>query len=299
MEFKKENIVFGCWPISGDYGYKSNKKSINLIKKVINFGIYEFDTAPNYGGGNAENLLGNLNAKYKKKIKINTKIGNSIKNIKSFDINFLKKNFNESLSRLKVKKINILFLHNPRTLRNEKVILNYFNDLKKKKIIAKIGLSLANDFKYSQKFISQFDVIQYDYNLLCQKKFLKNFKINKIKYKRSIFGSGTMTEKFLNKNIKFKKKDQRSKWLNFKRINLIKYHLNEIKKITKKNISQTAFTFAKKKLNKNKIIVGFRTLKNFKDFLKMYNEDMLENHFKAISQYYTNHLIKYDKRPLV
>lgn len=299
MEFKKENIVFGCWPISGDYGYKSNKKSINLIKKVIDFGIYEFDTAPNYGGGNAENLLGNLDIKYKKKIKINTKIGNSIKNIKSFNINFLKKNFKESLSRLKVKKINILFLHNPRKLKNKKDILRYFNNLKKKKIISKIGLSLANDYRYSHKFINQFDVIQYDYNLLCQKKFIEKFKINKIKYKRSIFGSGTMTEKFLNNNFKFKKKDHRSKWLSFNRINLIKYHLNEIKKITKKDIDQTAFTFVKKKLNKNKIIVGFRTLKNFKDFLKMYNENMLEDHFEMINKYYTKYLIKYDKRPLV
>ena len=234
MEYKKKNIVFGCWPISGDYGFKQNKKSIILIKKAIDFGVCEFDTAPNYGGGNAENLLGNLEAKYKKKIKINTKIGNSLKNIKSFDINSLKKNLKESLSRLKVKKINILFLHNPRKLRNKKIILNYFNDLKKKKIIKKIGLSLANDYKYTKKFISQFDVIQYDYNLLCQKKYIEKFKLNKIKYKRSIFGSGTMTEKFLNKNIKFNKTDQRSKWLNCKRINLIKHHLNEIKKLQKR-----------------------------------------------------------------
>jgi len=300
LEFNKKNIVFGCWPISGDYGIKHNKNSLTLIKKAIDLGIYEFDTAPNYGAGNSEKLLGQLDKKYKKKIIINTKIGNSPNNEKSFDVNFLKKNFEESLLRLKIKKINILFLHNPRNIKNLKEILKFLNKLKKSGIIKKSGLSLANDYKYSKIFISKFDVLQYDFNLLCQKKYLDKFKFKKVIYKRSIFGSGTITEKFLKeKKIKFNKKDHRSKWLNNKRADLIRYHLNKIKEITKKNISLTAYTFVKKNLKKNKIILGFKTLNNLKEFLIIYNENILENNYKKIKRYYNTFLIKYDKRPLV
>ena len=66
ISINKKNIVFGCWPISGDYGIKHNKNSLILIKKAIDLGIYEFDTAPNYGAGNSEKLLGQLDKKYKK-----------------------------------------------------------------------------------------------------------------------------------------------------------------------------------------------------------------------------------------
>ena len=134
MVFNRKNIIFGCWPISGDYGIKKNNESKILIKKAIDWGICEFDTAPNYGGGNAEKLLANLNKKYKDKILVNTKIGNSPTGHKSFDIKFLKKNFKDSLSRLRMKKINILFLHNPRNIENAKEILDYLRKLKKKKI---------------------------------------------------------------------------------------------------------------------------------------------------------------------
>lgn len=300
MEFNKKNIVFGCWPISGDYGERKNNRSLILIKKAIDWGISEFDTAPNYGAGNSEKLLGQLDKKYKRKIMINTKIGNSPNNEKSFDVNFLKKNFEESLLRLKIKKINILFLHNPRNIKNLKEIVKFLNKLKKGGIIKKSGLSLANDYKYSKFFISKFDVLQYDFNLLCQKKYLEKFKFKKVIYKRSIFGSGTITEKFLKETkIKFNKTDHRSKWLNNKRANLIKYHLNKIKKITKENISLTSYTFVKKNLGKDKIILGFRTLNNLKEFLSIYHKDILENNYKKIKKYYNTFLIKYDKRPLV
>ena len=111
-------IVLGTWPMSGDYGKYDISESKKLIKYFLKKGYREFDTAPNYGFGKSELILGQISNQ--KKIIVNTKIGNNSKKQKSFDYNILKKSFYESLKRLNRKSINILFLHNPRNIRNSK-----------------------------------------------------------------------------------------------------------------------------------------------------------------------------------
>ena len=99
-------IVLGTWPISGDYGKYNVKEAKKLIKYFLSKGYNEFDTAPNYGKGKSELILGKL--LHNKKVLINTKIGNNDKKQKSFNLNFIKKSFSDSLNRLKRKSINIL-----------------------------------------------------------------------------------------------------------------------------------------------------------------------------------------------
>ena len=66
---KLRKIIFGTWPISGDYSEVVNQKSIDLLRLAYKSGINEFDTAPNYGYGNSEFLLGKAFEKYKVKPK--------------------------------------------------------------------------------------------------------------------------------------------------------------------------------------------------------------------------------------
>ena len=72
-------IGFGTWGLSGkDYGFISAKKSKNLILKSVNSGIKFFDTAPLYGNGKVEKILGEAikeNKGLRKKITICTKFG--------------------------------------------------------------------------------------------------------------------------------------------------------------------------------------------------------------------------------
>ena len=109
-------IVLGTWPISGDYGKNNIAEAKKLIKYFLAKGYNEIDTAPNYGYGKSELIIGQIPSN--KKLLINTKIGNNSKKKKSFNYNFLKESFNESLKRLNRKSINILFLHNPRKIKN-------------------------------------------------------------------------------------------------------------------------------------------------------------------------------------
>jgi len=128
-----KKIVLGTWSISGDFKKPNKKNAKKLIKYCYQKGINEFDVAPNYGCGFSEKILGQVFSLYKKKPKFNTKIGNNHKKLKSFDINILKETFHKSLKNLKVKKINILFLHNPVNIRNYKEIIFFLKRLKKKK----------------------------------------------------------------------------------------------------------------------------------------------------------------------
>ena len=63
---------------------------------------------------------------------MNTKFGNFPFEGKNFNLGSLKKSVDQSLKRLKVDSINILFLHNPRLKKNEyKQICDFMDNLKK------------------------------------------------------------------------------------------------------------------------------------------------------------------------
>ena len=107
-------IVIGTWSLSGDYGYKSVSEVEEVLKYAYNIcNIKEYDTAPNYGNGLSEFLLGNIFNGIDD-VLINTKVGNIPFIGKEFDLLKLQKSFYQSLYRLKRSSINILWLHNPR-----------------------------------------------------------------------------------------------------------------------------------------------------------------------------------------
>ena len=56
-------LGFGMWPIggtqrAGDYGFVSTDEAIGAIRRAIDLGVTLFDTAPAYGNGHAELVLG-------------------------------------------------------------------------------------------------------------------------------------------------------------------------------------------------------------------------------------------------
>ena len=114
-------IILGTWPMSGDFGKYNKEDSTKLLKYCYQKGYREFDVAPNYGFGKSEEILGE--AFCNKEVLINTKIGNNSQKKKSFSVRFLEKSFYQSLYRLKRRSVNILFVHNPRRIRNiEKIV---------------------------------------------------------------------------------------------------------------------------------------------------------------------------------
>ena len=267
---KLKKIIIGTWPISGDYSEVQDKESIKMLKYAYKFGITEFDTAPNYGFGKSESLIGKTFEKFRVKPKINTKIGNNHKKYKNFNIKILKETFENSLKLMMIKKVNTLYLHNPKKIQNQKKIINFLKSLKKNNKINSYGLSISKGFKYNDKFINKFDTIQLDYNILYLKNVLnKQFK-KKIVHARSPFASGTI---FLNKKDKiFSKNDFRYKWVTKERRKVIKSQLKTIQKTFKVNIYDFSLNFLFSDKFVKKIIFGIK------------NKPQLESLFKSLKK---------------
>ena len=51
-------LGFGCWEMGGGYGDITESNVADAINRAIDLGINCFDTAPGYGGGASERMLG-------------------------------------------------------------------------------------------------------------------------------------------------------------------------------------------------------------------------------------------------
>lgn len=258
-----KKIIIGTWPLSGDYGHISASE----VEKILNFSLLknfiEFDTAPSYGNGFIEHMIGNVFSG-EKKILLNTKFGNFPFEGKNFNLGSLKKSVDQSLKRLKVDSINILFLHNPRLKKNEyKQICNFMDNLKKNKVIKYKGISLAKNHQYDENILKRFDVIQDDANLLSTNfKIYKNHKL----YGRSPFANGILAGSLMKK---FALDDHRSQWLNKpERKKIIKESVNQLSKITNLSLKKLAFFFVYNNKFINKNIFGIKSVKHIQEILR-------------------------------
>lgn len=69
-------VGFGTWPLGGrDYGRVDDHDSIKAIRRAVDLGVTLFDTAPIYGSGHAEEVLGQALEPVRKEVLIATKCG--------------------------------------------------------------------------------------------------------------------------------------------------------------------------------------------------------------------------------
>jgi len=192
-------LVLGTAQIGSKYGITNNKiisdyeiKQIFKLCKENN--IIKIDTAASYR--NSEKIIG----KYVNKDWIvNTKLPSISNNIK--DINsYIRKKINNSVKILNIKKINCLFIHNSEILfkKNSDIIYQTLFDLKKEKLINKIGISVYTPYELERALnYFEFDCVQIPISILNQK-FMKYERIKKLKEKkiviqaRSIFLQGLL-----------------------------------------------------------------------------------------------------------
>src|SRR5439155_8201873 len=67
---------FGCWPMAGDrYGPIEDEEAVAAIRRALELGVTCFDTAPAYGSGHSEEVLGRALGERRKDIVLVTKCG--------------------------------------------------------------------------------------------------------------------------------------------------------------------------------------------------------------------------------
>ncbi|MDD5529874.1 MAG: aldo/keto reductase [bacterium] len=194
-------IALGTAQLGMNYGISNKRGKIppkevfEILTKAIDFEIDVLDTA--YVYGTSEDAIGKFLLENKANIKIITKlpsIGDEYSKEKIYNF------FRTSLNRLKQKNIFCYMVHDVADILNDKAnfISKTFEDLKKEKLIEKIGVSV-----YDKKEIDfvlrnfEFDIIQLPFSIFDQR-LLQDSTIKMLKekgkeiYARSIFLQGVI-----------------------------------------------------------------------------------------------------------
>ena len=265
MNTVKKKIVIGTWSLSGDLGKVDKKEAIKILDYCIDNNFKEFDIAPTYGYG----IIDDIFSRYKNyKLKINTKFGYDSERKKNFSISILRASINKSYDLH--GKINTVFLHNPRLeIKDWKKTIEFMQNLKSKKIVNSIGISLARDYYFDKKILNEFDVVQDEINLLR----LGNLIYRKNKFQlmaRSPLATGILSNKF-SKFSKYEKQDYRNGWLKGQRKKNILNQKKKLIQIFGKNLTDASYAYLLNHDKINKIIFGVKNL-NHVNFLKRFDK---------------------------
>lgn len=259
------NLIIGTANLTSVYGYKKKKisssETLKIFKLMNKYKINYVDTAQSYGF--SEKILG----KFSKGKKIFTKfnIPNDSSNKILSDIIY---QINQSLKKLKKKKIEGILIHNSDYFLKNKInqlkIIKLLEKYKKEKKIKKIGFSIysPNELNSITKILIP-DFFQIPVNILDQrflkKKIIDKINNNKIEiHARSIFLQG----KILSKN-QFKSKLVNRKINNFHSWCI----LNNVSRIS------ACINFIRNYKFIDKVIVGIDNQTQLKEIIKVLNND--------------------------
>jgi aryl-alcohol dehydrogenase-like predicted oxidoreductase len=109
-------IGFGAWQLGNEADWQNrmaDNEGIKLVHAAIDRGCNFFDTAPNYGLGRSEELLGKALKGMRQNVVISTKFGHHADSISDFNPDRIRPSVERSLKLLQTDYIDIVLLHNP------------------------------------------------------------------------------------------------------------------------------------------------------------------------------------------
>jgi aryl-alcohol dehydrogenase-like predicted oxidoreductase len=153
-------LALGCWPMGGGYwGQTDDEESIRTIHRALEVGMTYFDTAPAYGGGHSEEVLGKGLVGRRQEAIISTKVAATPERIRS--------SLETSLQRLGTDYADICFVHWPN--RNEPLAeaMAVLEALRREGRIRAIGVSnfTVSMIEMASRY-GMVDVLQPPYNLI-------------------------------------------------------------------------------------------------------------------------------------
>lgn len=140
-------VCLGTWAIGGAmWGAYDEKKAIEAIETSLANGINFIDTAPVYGNGHAEKLIGNIIKQKREQVVLATKCGLDPKNNYTSNLSpdFIQKDLENSLTRLQTEYIDLYQCHWPDAKTPIAKTMEKLNQLKEKGLIHNIGISNFN-----------------------------------------------------------------------------------------------------------------------------------------------------------
>ncbi|NMA15831.1 MAG: aldo/keto reductase [Erysipelotrichia bacterium] len=264
-------ISAGTWAIGGqNFGDVNREESIQTIRTLIDNGVNLIDTAPVYGNGYAEQLVGEaLEGGYREKVMISTKCGLVGTVLKPFnrDASFanIMRECLSSLRNLKTDYIDFYFIHWPDVETPISETMTALNLLKKMGKIKYIGLSnfSKEQIEEAMKY-GKVDVIQPLYCMVDQRnvetmKWAKEKGIDTFTY--GSMGAGILTGKYREKPD-FPENDTRLRFYDYfkePKFSLIQELLNILDGIALKydaSVGQIALNYSANKDYVGTLLVG-------------------------------------------
>lgn len=141
-------IGLGAWQLANpDWGINDKDEALRIIQKSLEAGCNFFDTAPGYGQGRSEELLGEGLKSARKDVFICTKFSHyTAEGERDFDAANIRPVLEGSFRRLQTDYVDVLLLHNPpRELMDGKAASDIYEELETVKSEGKIreyGVSL-------------------------------------------------------------------------------------------------------------------------------------------------------------
>jgi len=139
-------IGLGAWQLANpSWGINDKAEALRIVQQSLAAGCNFFDTAPGYGNGVSEDLLGQGLASARKEVVICTKFGYSPEGVENFNTDNIRPILEGSLRRLRTDYVDILLLHNPvRELMDGRTATQYaeLERLKQEGKIREYGVSL-------------------------------------------------------------------------------------------------------------------------------------------------------------
>lgn len=139
-------IGLGAWQLANpDWNIEDREEALRIVSQSLDAGCTFFDTAPGYGYGRSEELLGEGLKGARQNVIICTKFSHHNGNGENFESEYIRPVLEGSLRRLQTEYVDILLLHNPpRELMDGRTASQY-EELEKLKTEGKIreyGVSL-------------------------------------------------------------------------------------------------------------------------------------------------------------
>jgi aryl-alcohol dehydrogenase-like predicted oxidoreductase len=265
-------LGFGAWQLNNPlWGTMSETEGIALAKEAMDQGINFFDTAPGYGSGMSEIILGKAIEGRRESVVINTKLGHTADGKTDFSVESLEKQVQDSLKRIDIKYLDSVILHNPSRdiLEGKTTHFKVLNQIKEKGLIRAYGVSIDTyDELVTVLNNNEIDVIEILFNVFFQGP-AKAFKLAKEKGVSLIakvpLDSGWLTGKYDEQSIFTGIRDRWSIEVIQRRGMLVK----QLKAITQSEVlTPYAIGFILSFPEITAVIPGIKTIEQLNEFAK-------------------------------
>jgi aryl-alcohol dehydrogenase-like predicted oxidoreductase len=107
-------VGLGCWQLDNPtWNGPDEEESLAIVEEALRLGVNLFDTAPGYGSGRSEELVGLALEGRRDEVVLVTKFGRSAAGETDFSAARVEPALAESLTRLRTDRVDVFLLHNP------------------------------------------------------------------------------------------------------------------------------------------------------------------------------------------